>query len=145
VTALIEKRWRPWIAAFLAFVYPGLGHLYLRAWFRMLVWFGLAVLTAALVIPQTAVSAFQTGGVAALAAATQGLTFTTLLPLFVVRVLNVVDAYLTGTRQNDRTAVQEGEQCPACGRPLDGDLDFCPWCTTRLDEPFDDSGATSWR
>lgn len=27
----------------------------------------------------------------------------------------------------------EAPACPNCGKDLDADLDFCPWCTTRLD------------
>ncbi|MFC6795806.1 zinc ribbon domain-containing protein [Halobaculum halobium] len=27
----------------------------------------------------------------------------------------------------------EAPACPNCGKELDADLDFCPWCTTRLD------------
>ena len=38
-----------------------------------------------------------------------------------------------------RTAVEQvpgsaGAECPECGKELDPDLDFCPWCTARLDE-----------
>jgi endogenous inhibitor of DNA gyrase (YacG/DUF329 family) len=25
-------------------------------------------------------------------------------------------------------------ECPECGKELDPELDFCPWCTTRFDE-----------
>lgn len=28
---------------------------------------------------------------------------------------------------------EEAPACPNCGKELDADLDFCPWCTTRLD------------
>mgnify|MGYP002278655516 CR=1 FL=1 len=30
-------------------------------------------------------------------------------------------------------AAAEAPACPNCGKDLDADLDFCPWCTTRLD------------
>jgi hypothetical protein len=36
-----------------------------------------------------------------------------------------------------RAAVGEGSaeaECPECGKELDPEIDFCPWCTTRLDE-----------
>ncbi|MFB6095366.1 MAG: zinc ribbon domain-containing protein [Halodesulfurarchaeum sp.] len=133
-------RRRPLVASILAFVYPGLGHLYLRAWLRAIAWFGLALLTALMVIPESTVTAFRTGGVSALYEASQTLPLEATLSLLVVRVLNVIDAYLTGLRDERETATTgaEGETCPECGRELDPDLDFCPWCTTRLAEVDED-------
>ena len=136
------------VASILAFIYPGLGHVYLRAWLRALAWFGLALVTAAMVIPESALTAFQTGGLSGLLEASQNFPLEVTLSLFVVRVLNVIDAYLTGLQ---RTTEPEPEpesagSCPECGRELDEDLDFCPWCTTRLDEAEDGEetdGATS--
>ena len=46
---------RPWLAVLLAFVYPGLGHIYLREWLRALVWFFLVVTSSTLLIPEAAV------------------------------------------------------------------------------------------
>jgi hypothetical protein len=48
----------------------------------------------------------------------------------------------TGAASGDDSAVAAGgaavtasgsTECPECGKELDPDLDFCPWCTTRLD------------
>jgi hypothetical protein len=132
------------LAALLAFLYPGLGHLYLRAWLRALAWFLLAMLTAALVIPESVISAMEAGGLEALVAATEDLPPAVVLPLFAVRGLNVLDAYLLARRAADAgaetaTGTETGTgsgaaTCPNCGRDLDEDLDFCPWCTYRLDE-----------
>ncbi|WP_277553618.1 zinc ribbon domain-containing protein [Halobaculum limi] len=38
----------------------------------------------------------------------------------------------------------DAPSCPACGKELDPDLDFCPWCTTKLDRagPNGDGGST---
>lgn len=147
---------RPWLAALLAVLYPGAGHLYLRAWFRALAWFGLAFLVAMLVIPESVLQAGEQGGFSAFYDAFLAVDPQTILPLFVVNALNVLDAYLTARRMNTRrtqggllagglfgsgTAEESGSaeeaqpvggDCPNCGRELDADLDFCPWCTTRL-------------
>lgn len=130
-----SHRLRPWIAAAFAFLYPGLGHVYLRSWLRALVWFALAMVTAWLVVPADVVAAFGQNGLDGLTAATRDLPLATLAPLLVVRALNVVDAYLTAIRQRTQVERDDGEACPECSRPLDDELDFCPWCTTRLEEP----------
>lgn len=159
----MNKR-RPWLAALLAVLYPGAGHLYLRAWFRALAWFGLALLVAMLVIPESVLEAGEQGGFSAFYDAFLAVEPQTVLPLFVVNALNVLDAYLTARRMNSRTAQeglldgtllgsgteqQTGSQsevedvagdCPNCGRELDADLDFCPWCTTRLAEDTEGEG-----
>lgn len=135
------KAKRVWLAVLLAFVYPGLGHFYLRAWFRGFIWLGLALVTASMSIPDSVVTSFQTGGFDAMLAETRSLPFEALAPLFLIRVLNTVDAYLAAV-QLRRRAREDGPACPACGRGLDAELDFCPWCTTRL-EPEEEPEAAS--
>lgn len=132
-----NQRLRPWIAAAFAFVYPGLGHVYLRSWLRAAIWFGLAMATAYLVVPADTLAAFEQNGLDGLVAASESLPLSVIAPLFVVRTLNVVDAYLTATRQQipKPGTDDEGDPCPQCGKPLDEELDFCPWCTTRFDDP----------
>jgi predicted amidophosphoribosyltransferase len=46
-----------------------------------------------------------------------------------VTVGSVGDAYVLA-RQGSST---DGQHCPSCGKELDEDLDFCHWCTQRLD------------
>jgi hypothetical protein len=137
------------IAAILGFLYPGLGHVYLRKWVRALSWFVLALATAALVVPDAAYQAFQSEGVSGLMEASESFGLEVTLSLLAIRLLNVVDAYMIAARQASAAAVEDvtpdeaGEangavvsepgECPACGKELDEDLDFCPWCTTRLD------------
>lgn len=139
------------LAAILGFVYPGLGHVYLRRWVRAVTWFLLALVTAALVVPESAYQAFQTDGLSGLMAASESFGVEVTLSLLAVRVLNMADAYLVAAREtasavaervptpgstNRDAASAEGEPatCPSCGKELDSDLDFCPWCTTRLDD-----------
>ena len=135
----MQRSWiqrRSIIASVLAFIYPGLGHVYLRAWVRAFAWFALALVTAAMVVPESALSAFQSGGLSGLMTASENFPIEVTLSLLAVRVLNVIDAYLTGLQIKEEPT-EEGESaasCPECGRELDEDLDFCPWCTTRLDE-----------
>jgi hypothetical protein len=152
-------RRRPWLAALLAVIHPGAGHLYLRAWLRALAWFALALLVATVVVPESVVTAFEDGGFGAFYDALAEVETMTLFPLFVVNALNVVDAYLTARRINagaagsslfDRTGLlgsddptetadparpdESAGTCPNCGGELDADLDFCPWCTMRLSQ-----------
>lgn len=142
------SRRRPWIAAGLAVLYPGAGHLYLRSWARALVWFGLAFLTATVVVPESVLQAGEEGGFGAFYNAFVALDPLTLLPLFVVTGLNAVDAFVTARRQNEARGYKFADAiggkgqptdgdgdltCPNCGRELDEEIDFCPWCTTRLE------------
>ena len=130
-------RWRPWIAAMLSLVYPGLGHLYLRAWLRALGWLAMALLAAGLVMPQSVIEAYETGGFQAVLRATRTLPVEALVPLFVVRALVVADAFFVGRRQVKEAARRDAQSvgvCPECGKELDEDLSFCPWCTTRLED-----------
>ncbi|WP_353635197.1 zinc ribbon domain-containing protein [Halobacterium sp. NMX12-1] len=147
------------IAAVLGFVYPGLGHVYLRRWVRAISWFLLALVTAALVVPESAYQAFQTDGLAGLMEASENLGPEVTLSLLVIRVLNVVDAYLVAVRDTASAVAEriptpgsdgaaagadaagEPAECPECGKELDSDLDFCPWCTTRFDAPDDADSA----
>lgn len=162
------SRRRPWLAALLAVIYPGAGHLYLRAWVRAFAWFGLALLVATVIIPESVLQAGEQGGFSAFYDAFIQLQPQTILPLFIVNVLNVLDAYLTARRMNARTTgsgllsrtglgngadseeaepaeavVESGDDCPNCGRELDAELDFCPWCTTRLTEDSDTEESTA--
>ncbi len=143
------------IAAVLGFVYPGLGHVYLRRWVRALSWFTLALVTAALVVPEAAYQAFQTDGFGGLVEASESFSLEVTLSLLVIRVLNVVDAYLVAVRDTasavaehvptpggaDADAAGEPATCPECGKELDSDLDFCQWCTTRFDTATDDADS----
>lgn len=162
------SRRRPWLAALLAVIYPGAGHLYLRAWIRAFAWFALALLVATVIIPEPVLQAGEEGGFSAFYDAFIQLDPQTILPLFIVNALNVLDAYLTARRMNDRstgsgllsrtglgndaqngdevpsdTVVEQGGDCPNCGRELDAELDFCPWCTTRLTEDGETDESTA--
>lgn len=123
------------MAVVFALFYPGLGHVYLRAWLRAVGWFVLAIAAAALVVPESAIAAYEQGGFDALYAASQNFGTDVFVSLLGIRILTAVDAYLTAIRQSQASAeVAEDGACPSCGKELDPELDFCPWCTTRLDQ-----------
>jgi hypothetical protein len=142
---------RPWLAALLAFVYPGLGHVYLRLWGRALLWFVFVVASTMLLIPADTFP--STLSLTAMQEALQTIPLAVTLTVLGLTVLNVVDAYLMARRlgrgevgggipgfggDSEPTAgvtatTEDGEQtCPNCGREVDADLDFCHWCTTEL-------------
>ncbi|QSG03821.1 zinc ribbon domain-containing protein [Natranaeroarchaeum sulfidigenes] len=131
-------RKRPLIAVLLAFVYPGLGHAYLRRWLRALLWFGLVVSAVVFIIPNEPFEAADSvlGGARAVA---EQLSFGESLALASIVFFNMLDAYVLAAYVDRPTAAQreDGEaaaSCPHCGKDLDEDLTFCHWCTTELDQ-----------
>lgn len=137
----MQRTWftrRSLVASILALIYPGLGHVYLRAWLRAIAWFVVALIAAAMVMPESAYAAYEADGFSGLLEASQNLPMEVFLSMSVIRVLNALDAYLTGLQSAATEAKPAAsDTCPECGKELDADLDFCPWCTTRL-EPEDD-------
>jgi len=132
---------RPWLAAVLAFLYPGLGHLYLREWARSLLWFVLGVGTVALALPQDAVADANVTDPNSIVNASETMTAEAstvgLLVVVTVFAFSIADAYTIArgakARRAREAAGEVAPDCPVCGRELDEDLDFCHWCTTRLD------------
>jgi len=125
---------RPWLAALLGALVIGFGHFYIRRWRRALGWLVTTVGVSVLFVDQSTLDALWTlGGVDPLSVA----------PLFVVGALSVIDAYLLARTQNlvaRQTPDPDGTltHCPHCGNELDGDLEFCHWCTTRIEDPAGD-------
>ncbi|WP_338727684.1 zinc ribbon domain-containing protein [Haladaptatus sp. DJG-WS-42] len=132
------SRKRPWLAALLAFVYPGLGHVYIREWLRALLWFGLMIATASFVIPEQAVQTADLS-IAALSRASEQLSLEAAFTVLFITALSMIDAYrLAATKNQAVKAVVEGTRCPACGRDVDPELNFCHWCTTELPPTLSD-------
>jgi len=124
------------VAAVLSAVYPGVGHVYLREWLRAVGWLALSFVTAYVLVPGPTVQVYQhaieTGDLGALASTS--LPLQAAVGVLVVRLCNVVDAYLVAVRQSAPARTTDGQPaCPVCGRGLDTDLDFCPWCTTEIE------------
>ena len=131
----ISFRNNPLIAAILGIAVIGLGHLYLKRGLRALTWITIAVVVSALFIPESTIEAIGSGTLA---------NPLTMLPTVLIGALSVIDAYLiaklkrTGSTEpqtTDDAIVDETDAsvtCPACGKDVDPDLEFCHWCTTEL-------------
>jgi hypothetical protein len=134
----VSRTWitrRSIIASTLALVYPGLGHLYLRAWLRAIAWFVVALIAAAMVMPESAYAAYEAEGFSGLLEASRNMPMEVILSMAVVRILNALDAYLTALQQTVTKPEPSGAgTCPNCGKELDEELDFCPWCSVELAE-----------
>jgi len=112
----------------------GVGHLYLRRWRRAAAWFAVVVgatvaLIAAFVFPGMA-GAGDPGAVAA-AVDPASLPGTVVWPVFALLLLSTFDAHRVATATP--TAGGDSPACPSCGKELDRDLEFCPWCTAELE------------
>ncbi len=126
----------------LAFVYPGLGHVYLREWLRALLWFLLSVSTFFYVFDDAGLDAESLGAaVDAVLAAQESLPLWAVALLYSVTLFSIVDAYwlasrgadaptARGTASGTASAADGGstDRCPNCRRTIEGDYDFCPWC-----------------
>jgi hypothetical protein len=62
-------------------------------------------------------------------------------PVFALLLLSTLDAHRLATA----TPAGMGEEptCPSCGKELDRDLDFCPWCTAELEWVEPDADANT--
>ncbi|MFB6089584.1 MAG: zinc ribbon domain-containing protein, partial [Halobellus sp.] len=110
----------------------GAGHLYLRQWRRAAAWFsvvvGATLVLLSVFVDPTALSLSNPTAVASVEPSSLPMAVTA--PVFALLLLNALDAYRLATRGNRAT---DAPQCPACGGELDPEIDFCPWCTTRLE------------
>jgi hypothetical protein len=125
----------PLLATLLGTVFTGLGHLYLRRWLRAMGWLGVTVVAAVLFIPESTRSAINSG------------TFSgslSILPIVLTNAASALDAYLIAKIKTRAEGIQAGNTvgpsgadespvCPACGKPIDLDLEFCHWCTTEFE------------
>lgn len=106
----------------------GAGHAYLREWGRAFAWFSFVlgaglILTAMFANPDTVTLST--------------LPLRVMAPVVILLALNTVDAYYVA-RRSKPTVTTTGEEspspsCPSCGRDLDPDLSFCPWCAGSRD------------
>ncbi|PSP20080.1 zinc ribbon domain-containing protein [Halobacteriales archaeon QH_10_67_13] len=134
-----KSKKRPWLAAALAVLYPGLGHVYLRLWGRAVGWFVAIVAAGLVLVPDEAVP--ESISPETVLEASRALPLEVSLAILGLSVLSVVDAYWMAGRLNDRQASEGVTECPECGEEVDEELEFCQWCTTRLEEGSEDSSA----
>ena len=130
-----RSRKRPWLAALLSAIAPAFGHLYLRRWLRALGWIG-ATMLSTLFVPETTLDALVSG---------HSFAWLDAAPLLAVSLLSVLDAYRLAVVNNYllrlRSVGEAMTVCPDCGRPVEGELEFCQWCGTTLDEVGADEPA----
>lgn len=149
---------RPWLAALLGTLATGLGHVYLRRWKRGLGWFVVAVVASGLLVPPEAARALLSGsgGDVATLAPLLAIGVASVADAYVLARMRRndtddregVEAAATsasGSEPESEDGVVEGDvavgrvsgspdaECPECGKELDPDLGFCPWCTVQLD------------
>lgn len=162
-------RKRPWLAVLLALAVTGLGHAYLRRWLRAFGWFAATFAAVLLFVPPDVIEALNAGArvsdpvealppvIVVLASAVDAYMLARATREDTGVRPSGSDAGDAGTGAADAshpgvagsgagtagrgatTAAAEAPACPNCGKDLDADLDFCPWCTTRLE--WDDSDA----
>ena len=113
---------RPLVAALLATLVAGLGHLYLKKWARTVAWFTLIYVAGLVFVPRPELIALVNQGAEPPVAH--------LLPVLAIQFLSALDAYRVARTERRRLAALD--PCPNCGKPTDDDLEFCPWCTQRL-------------
>lgn len=111
----------------------GVGHLYLRRWRRAAAWFVIVVaatvaLLAAFVLPGLG-GLGDPGAVAAIEPSS--LPDIVVWPVFALLLLSTLDAHRLATAPP--AAAGDKPACPSCGKELDRDLGFCPWCTAELE------------
>lgn len=153
---------RPWLAALLGTLATGLGHFYLRRWKRGLGWFAAAVAVSAFFVPPEAARALLSGsgGDITTLAPLLAVGVASVADAYVLARMSQHTASERtgdvpsaepgpGVETGDGTTAVAGSavpgqvpgsadaECPECGKELDPELDFCPWCTARLDERSD--------
>ena len=110
----------------------GVGHLYLRRWRRAAAWFVVVVgatvaLVAVFALP--GMSGADPASVAAIEPAS--LPGVVVWPVFTLLLLSTLDANRLAAATP--TAAGDKPACPSCGKELDRELGFCPWCTAELE------------
>ena len=151
---------RPWLAALLGTLATGLGHIYLRRWKRGLGWFVVAVVASGLLVPPEAARALLSGsgGDVTTLAPLLAIGVASVADAYVLARMRQNDAadregvgaaatsasgsepeseseagVVEGGVAAGRVSGSPDDECPECGKELDPDLDFCPWCTVQLD------------
>jgi len=126
------------LAAGLSVIMPGAGHVLSRDWLRAAVFAGLFLAASVFLLPiEQLVAAEPTSYDEAIAQATamaEDIDPMAQFSLSFIALFATIDAafralgYPSGGDEN-----ADGTTCPECGKDVDPDLEFCHWCTTRLE------------
>ncbi|QSG05063.1 DUF7575 domain-containing protein [Halapricum desulfuricans] len=95
---MTRSRKRPWLAAALSLLYPGVGHLYLREWFRALLWLVLVFAASYVFVPVEATP--ETLSVSAIVEASQAVPTYGMVAMLALTLLSMGDAYVLARRLN---------------------------------------------
>ena len=138
-------------AAVLSLFLPGAGHALIRDWMRALLFASVFTLTVALILPVE-----ELFGAGSLSGAMDIISSEPALSQFLLSFMLLFAALDAGFRAMALPVgpnAADGPVCPHCGRELDVELEFCHWCTTRIEyhdpeselepEPDSDSDAES--
>ncbi|ELZ08232.1 hypothetical protein C479_12863 [Halovivax asiaticus JCM 14624] len=135
------------VAVGLSLLVPGAGHVVIRDWGRAVLFGALFVISVVLLLPVEQLWAIAGDG-SMTSAGSMGETMTELsetvdsetdtIDRFTLLFLSLFAAIHAGTQAFGLTdtpgADEDVAACPTCGKPLDEELSFCHWCTTRLDD-----------
>ena len=135
------------VAIGLSLLVPGAGHVVLRDWGRAVLFGALFITSVVLLLPVEQLWAIAGDG-SMTGAGSFGETMTELsetvdsetdaIDQATLLFLSLFAAIHAGTTALGMTDSSGGDEavpaCPNCGKPLDDDLSFCHWSTTRLDE-----------
>ncbi|ELY74698.1 zinc ribbon domain-containing protein [Natrinema pallidum] len=139
---------RALLAAGLSVIMPGAGHVLVRDWLRAALFAGLFLSASAVFLPIDQLSAV--GPVTSVsdinAYADVMAEETDVIAQFFlsfIALFAAIDATFRALGHSPGgTGGAEGPTCPECGKEIDEDLQFCHWCTTRL-EPMEPESETN--
>ncbi|WP_049922783.1 DUF7575 domain-containing protein [Halopiger djelfimassiliensis] len=127
---------RALVAAGLSLLMPGAGHAFNRDWLRAALFAGLFITAAAIFLPTEQIAATESMAESMDVVAAETDTRAQFLFSFIA-LFAALDATFRALEFPPTSAgSSEGPTCPECGKELDEDLEFCHWCTARL-EPED--------
>ena len=125
------------VAAGLSLLFPGAGHAILRDWLRALLFAGLYFVTSWYFFPTDEMAA--AGSVSEMMDIAAEVDMLSQLTVLFVSLVAAFDAIVRAYELSpDVERADSGPTCPECGKELDEDLEFCHWCTTRLEPETDE-------
>ncbi|MDQ2049897.1 zinc ribbon domain-containing protein [Natronolimnohabitans sp. A-GB9] len=129
-------------AAGLSVLLPGAGHAVLRDWVRALLFAGLYFTTVWLFFPTDQLAA--AGSMSEMMDVAADIDTMTQLTILFVTMIAALDATFRalGFPPESGNGDGDGPSCPECGKALDEDLEFCHWCTTRLEPKANEEEPT---
>lgn len=120
-------------AAGLSLVFPGAGHALLRDWARAGLFASLFVAVTVFFVPMHLVSPGMSFGELSQVVLEDTSEMTRFLLAFLVLFCSIDAAFRAIGAPRGAGGADDERPCPNCGEPLDEDLTFCHWCTTRLE------------